>query len=484
MTVTPLISYSLFEQKIFEQLKIVSHTLGIPTYLVGGFVRDKILSLNPVEADLCCLGDAHLVADEFVRNYYPSVTVKHFKRFGTAHISLFDKVFNCHFIIQLSSTRKESYNPTNRNPTVSNGNFMDDQERRDFTVNTLAIHLDNLYEIIDTFSGIKDMENKIIRTPMDPLITFSDDPLRMLRAIRFATQLDFTIVPETLSGITNNASRIKIVAQERITEELNKIICTAYPSKGFYLLEQTGLLDIILPELTKLRGATYIDGIGHKDNFAHTLQVLDNVAQESNDIWLRWAALLHDIAKPITKKFQQNIGWSFHGHEVKGAYMVPKIFAKLKLPLNEKMAFVKKLVLLHLRPISLTQDNISDSAVRRLLFDAGEDINALMILCKADITSKNKTKVAKFIANFTMVQERMKEIEDKDHLRNWKSPISGECIMNTFNIGPGYKVGILKTYIKDAILDGIIDNNYTAAYNLMIEKAKELELVVPDAIKK
>ncbi len=332
--------------------------------------------------------------------------------------------------------------------------------------------------MIDPFNGIQDIKNKIIKTPLAPAQTFSDDPLRMMRAIRFATQLDFVIEEKTLQAIQENAERIKIISQERITDEINKIILSSRPSIGFDLLYKTGLLQLIFPQMVELAGAEYKDGHGHKDNFYHTLQVLDNIAVNTNDLWLRWAAILHDIAKPATKRFEEGHGWTFHGHEVVGGRMVPKIFAKLKLPLSEKMRFVRKLVELHLRPISLTKENITDSAIRRLLFDAGEDFDALMLLCDADITSKNKQKVKRFLENFQLVRQRCKEVEEKDHLRNWQPPISGEEIMEMFGLGPSRPVGILKNALKDAILDGVIPNTHEAAYEHLIEKAKEMDLKI------
>lgn len=465
------------DKELFLLRKVANaaEKLGVETYLIGGFVRDKILDRETKDADIVCVGDGIELAKETARQFNPAPQVDYFKNFGTAHINVTND-----FDIEFVGARKESYQFDSRKPEVEPGTIVDDQNRRDFTINALAISLNkkDYGKLIDPFNGMKDLGDRIIRTPLEPAETFSDDPLRMMRAIRFATQLNFIIEEKTWQGIKDSAPRIKIISQERITDELNKIIASPKPSIGFDLLYKSGLLQIIFPAMVDLAGAEYKDGHGHKDNFYHTLQVLDNLSTNTNDLWLRWAAVLHDIAKPATKKFEEGHGWTFHGHEVVGGRMVLKIFTKLKLPQNEKMRFVKKMVELHLRPISLTKENITDSAVRRLLFDAGEDFDSLMMLCEADITSKNKQKVKRFLENFQLVRQRCKEVEEKDHIRNWQPPITGEIIMETFGLSPSREVGFIKDALKDAMLDGIIPNSYEAAYNFMLLKGKELGLKV------
>ena len=463
------------EKELFI-LKKIAHAaeeLGVETYLIGGFVRDKIIGRKTKDADIVCIGDGISLAKAVAKRFNPEPTFSYFKNFGTAHIKVNE------FDLEFVGARKESYQYHSRKPAVTPGTLKDDQDRRDFTINALAVSLNekDYGRLIDPFDGIKDIQKGIIKTPLEPPQTFSDDPLRMMRAIRFASQLGFTIEQKTFQAIKDEADRISIVSQERITDELVKIINSPIPSIGFDLLYQSGLLHIIFPQMVDLAGAEYKDGIGHKDNFYHTLNVLDNISGKTGDTWLRWAAVLHDIAKPVTKKFEEGHGWTFHGHEVVGGRMVPKIFTKLKLPLNEKMRFVRKMVELHLRPISLTKENITDSAIRRLLFDAGEDFDALMMLCDADITSKNKWKVKKYMENFKLVRKRCEEVEEKDRIRSWQPPINGEMIMEVFGLKPSKPVGIIKDAIKDAILDGVIPNNYDDAYEFMLQKAKELKLL-------
>ena len=475
------VSLSSFESFILKKIAAVAKDNNIETYVVGGFVRDKILQRETKDLDIVCIGDGIELAEKVAQKFNPAPQVSFFKNFGTAQIRIptnqNDENLD-YFEIEFVGARKESYVTESRKPEVSAGTLEDDQNRRDFTINAMAISLNEKKygEILDPFNGREDIQSGILKTPLDPKITFSDDPLRMLRAIRFASQLNFQIEPVTFESIIDNAERIKIVSQERITDELNKIMMCEKPSIGWELLSKSGILQIIFPRMMALHGAEFVDGRGHKDNFYHTLQVLDNICENTNNIWLRWAALLHDIGKPATKKYEEGHGFTFHGHEAVGAKMVPKIFAKLKLPLNEKMKYVQKLVELHLRPISLTKENITDSAVRRLLFDAGDDIDDLMTLCKADITSKNKFKVKRYLQNFDLVQEKMKIVEAQDQLRNWQPPITGQLIMETFGLKPEKKVGIIKDAIREAILDGIIKNDYDEAFQFMIEKAAALNL--------
>ncbi len=462
------------DNRIFETVARVADRDNTRAYVIGGYVRDYIMGrVRPdMDIDIVVIGDGPAMARAVAREISPDIKVTVFKTFGTAMFR------HKNHDIEFVGARKESYSEDSRKPSVSPGTLEDDQNRRDFTINALAISLnrDNPGEVLDPFGGIDDIRNGVIRTPLDPDVTFSDDPLRMMRAIRFASQLEFSIATKTMDSIARNADRISIVSAERITTELNKIMATVRPSVGFLLLEQSGLLNLILPEIARLKGVEDKEGKGHKDNFHHTVKVLDNVAEKSNDLWLRWAALLHDVAKPATKKFVPGTGWTFHGHEFLGAKMVPEIFKRLKLPLNDRMKYVRKLVGLHLRPISLVQDEVTDSAVRRLLFEAGEDIDDLMLLCEADITSGNRMKVKKHRENFALVRRKLKEIEEKDAVRTFQPPVHGEEIISTFNIPPGPMVGVIKSAIKEAILDGIIPNEYEAAREFMIRKGRELGL--------
>lgn len=460
------------ELLVFKKIAHAAGALDMPCYIIGGFVRDKLLGRKTKDVDIVCVGDGIRLAHEVASLFNPRPAVSFFKTFGTAQIKI------DHLEIEFVGARVESYQSHSRNPEVKPGTLSDDQHRRDFTINAMAVSLntENYGALLDPFNGIHDLQQKIIQTPLDPLKTFTDDPLRMMRAIRFATQLEFTIAVETFEAIKANGHRITIITQERITEEINKILISKKPSTGFDMLYKSGLLKIIFPQMIELAGAEYVDGHGHKDNFYHTLQVVDNISRQTGDLWLRWSAVLHDIGKPATKKFETGHGWTFHGHEVVGARMVPKIFTRLKLPQNEKMRFVKKMVEMHLRPIGLTKENITDSAIRRLLFDAGDDIESLMTLCEADITSKNQYKVKRYLENFEFVRKRLLEVEEKDKIRNWQPPITGEMIMKIFGLAPGPQVGEIKNAIREGILDGIIENNYEAAYSLMMEKATEMNL--------
>lgn len=455
---------------VFKIISSCANQLGVEAFVIGGFVRDLFLNRESKDIDVVTLGKGIELA-ELVHQQLPDSYLSVFKNFGTAQVKFHD------LEIEFVGARKESYNHNSRKPTVETGSLKDDQDRRDFTINALAIGLTeaNFGKLLDPFQGVLDIENKIIKTPLQPDITYSDDPLRMLRAIRFATQLGFTIEEKSFEAITKNKKRIDIVSKERIADELNKIILSSIPSVGFKLLFDCGLLHLIFPEMVKLYGVETVNGKSHKDNFYHTLEVLDNVSKMSDNLWLRWAAILHDIAKPNTKRFEPDHGWTFHGHEDKGARMVPKIFENLRLPLNEKMKYVQKLVLLHLRPIVLAKTEISDSAVRRVLFEAGDDVDDLMKLCQADITTKNPNKVKRYLQNFEIVKTKLKEIEEKDHIRNWQPPVSGEEIMSLFNLPPSKTVGDLKNALKDAILDGVISNDKAEALTFLSAKMKEIQ---------
>ena len=463
-----------FQHKIFKVVGKAADNTGVKAYVVGGYVRDVLLKRTSKDIDFVCVGSgiqwAKQVADDLGG---AKLTV--FKNFGTAQIRYGD------WDLEFVGARKESYRYDSRKPIVENGTLEDDQKRRDFTINALAVNIneDTFGELIDPFDGIRDLKRKIIRTPLTPGATFSDDPLRMMRAVRFAAQLKFDIEPDTFEGIIQNAERIKIVSQERITDELNKIILSDKPSYGFKLLFHSNLLELIFPELVELQGVETKDGRGHKDNFYHTLQVLDNVAEVSNDLWLRWAAILHDIAKPATKRFDEKAGWTFHGHEDKGARMVPGIFRRLKLPLGDPMKKVQRLVRLHLRPIALVKETVTDTAIRRLLFEAGDDVEDLMKLCKADVTTKNYDKIKRYLANFGKVERKMKEVEAKDRIRNFQPPVDGEEIMRIYNIPPGKVIGELKEEIKEAILEGKIRNDHDQALQYMFKIGRKKGLKKP-----
>lgn len=458
---------------IFQVISEAADQLRQETYVIGGFVRDLILNRNSPDIDVVTVGSGIELAELVAKKLGPNIQVSVFKTFGTAMLKYQS------LEVEFVGARKESYNEDSRKPIVENGTLEEDQNRRDFTINALAICLnkDRFGEMIDPFGGIQDITDKIIRTPLEPGITFSDDPLRMMRAIRFATQLGFTIEEKTLEAISLNKNRIHIISKERIGEELNKIILSAKPSIGFRLLDQTGLLELIFPELHRMKGREVVKGVGHKDNFYHTLEVLDRIAPNTNNLWLRWSALLHDIAKPATKKYSPQLGWTFYSHNFVGAKMVPALFKRMKFPLNEKMKYVQKIVELHMRPIVLSEEVVTDSAIRRLLFEAGDDVDDLMTLCEADITSKNPEKVAKYYGNFQLVRQKLKDLEERDHIRNFQPPVSGETIMEVFGLEPCREVGLIKAAIKDAILDGIIPNEHDPAYQFMLEKGKEMGLI-------
>lgn len=459
------------QHPIFTLIRDLADRTNTPCYVIGGFVRDHIMG-RPFknDVDILVLGSGIDFASRLGQQLGNKVTV--YKSFGTA--MLVYEGINVEFV----GARKESYRSDSRKPIVEDGTLQDDQNRRDFTINAMAYSLNTATygELLDPFDGVQDIQNRIVRTPLDPAETFSDDPLRMMRAIRFATQLNFKIDIKAIQAIVSSKDRIKIISKERITDELNKIILSKKPSIGFKYLFDTGLLELIFPAMQQLHGVEVIEGRGHKDNFYHTLEVLDNVAEISDDLWLRWAAIMHDIAKPATKRFDKKVGWTFHGHEDRGARMVPKLFAELKLPLNEKMKFVQKLVQLHLRPIVLAQDIVTDSAVRRLLFEAGDDIDALMMLCHADVTTKNEYKKTKYRKNFELVKQKLKDVEERDQLRNWQPPISGSDIMQVFELAPGREVGLIKTAIREAILDGVIPNDKAAAYHFMLAEGEKMGL--------
>jgi poly(A) polymerase len=460
------------QHPIFKIISETADQLNQETYVIGGYVRDLILNRPSPDIDVVTVGSGIKLAELVARKLGPSIQVNVFKTYGTAMLKYQSME------VEFVGARKESYNEDSRNPIVEDGTLEEDQNRRDFTINALAICLnaDRFGELVDPFGGIQDIENKIMRTPLEPGITFSDDPLRMMRAIRFATQLGFTIEDKTLAAIGKNKNRINIITKERIGEELNKIILSSKPSIGFKLLDKTGLLELIFPELHRMKGREEVNGIGHKDNFYHTLEVLDRIAPNTNNLWLRWSALLHDIAKPATKKYSPQLGWTFHSHNFVGAKMVPSLFKKMKFPLNEKMKYVQKIVELHMRPIVLSEEEVTDSAIRRLLFEAGDDIDDLMTLCEADITSKNPEKVKKYYSNFQLVRQKLKDLEERDHIRNFQPPVSGETIMEVYGLSPCREVGLIKNAIKDAILDGVIANDKDQAYQFMLKIAGEMGL--------
>lgn len=453
---------------IFAQVAEAARAAGTEAYVVGGFVRDLILQRPNKDVDFLCVGSGIGLAEAVARQM-GNVRVTVFKNFGTANIRAGE------YELEFVGARRESYRSDSRKPIVEDGTLEDDQQRRDFTINAMAISLQRATygELVDPFDGVGDLQRKIIRTPLDPVVTFSDDPLRMMRAIRFAAQLNFDIEADAFQAIMQGVGRLSIVSMERMIDELNKIILVPAPSYGFKLLFHSRLLHQFFPEMVALQGVQYVDNQAHKDNFYHTLQVLDNVCRVSNDLWLRWAAILHDIGKPLTKRFDKKAGWTFHGHEERGARMVPGIFRRFKLPMNEKMLFVQKLVRIHQRPIALVNEEVTDSAVRRLLFEAGDATDALMMLCRADITSKNADKVARYLKNFERVEQKMRDVEARDHVRNFQPPVTGDEIITYFNLAPGRIIGELKDCIKDAILDGVIENNREQAWQLLLQLARE-----------
>lgn len=463
---------SNLDKDIFRLISQTADEMHVECYLIGGYVRDFFLYRPSNDIDIVTVGKGIELAKSFAEKLGRNTKINVFKTFGTAQIKY--KNYDIEFV----GARKESYSHDSRNPVVEDGTLEDDQKRRDFTINAMAFCLnsDRYGELLDPFDGMQDLADLIIRTPLDPDVTFSDDPLRMMRAVRFASQLGFDLYPDTFDALERNKERIKIVSKERVTDELNKIVMSPKPSVGFTLLDKTGILDIIFPELTDLKGVETKDGVGHKDNFYHTLMVLDNVSRKTDNLWLRWSALLHDIAKPVTKRWDPKLGWTFHNHSFIGEKMVPKVFKNLKLPQNEKMKYTQKLVSLHMRPMQLVEEVVTDSAIRRLLFDAGDDIDDLMTLCEADITSKNPEKVKQFMNNFAIVRSKLRDIEEKDRVRNFQPPVDGNEIMEVFDLPQGRSIGILKAAIKEAILDGIIPNEHDAAFNFMLEKAKKMNL--------